>query len=197
MSYDIWEERRQSMGWYWARAYNTRFSAYIIYENLAADLSIAAANVNYSGNPETALKESFLRETAIAIELISKAALATKIHNGTSKSKRRKMPKTHDLFLLFDDLGIELTDDRQVFHLNRLTEILYWAGKYGAPNKGAPTNSRGKKYDEMIERACRTGAKIGDQYIPGIAGQRPDLPHGEGASCNAIATAPGSIFARP
>jgi hypothetical protein len=75
------------------------------------------------------------------------------------------MPNTHDLFALFADIGIELTTDRQVYFLDELTETLIWSGRYGAPAKGKPDSSRGKKYDAMIDKASWTDQKLGASVI--------------------------------
>ena len=149
-------ERREGYGWYLARGQNAKYSAEKVYQLYSES----------SGSARFALYEAFLREAALSIELISKAALSQHIRQGTTKSGLKKMPRTHNLFKIFHDLDVVLTTNRQAYFLDFLTETLIWSGRYGAPNEGKTTPiSRGKRYDSMISEATKTGQKIGSLEV--------------------------------
>lgn len=154
------------MGWYFSKALHTYYSAFVLSQLPNELLQKFAAEAPYGGSGyRTAISEAFRREAAISLELISKASLATHIREKSTQSGRTTMPNTHNLFELFADIGIELTTNRQVYFLDELTETLIWSGRYGAPAKGKPDHSRGKKYDAMIDKATWTDQKLGALVI--------------------------------
>lgn len=122
----IWDLRRKAPFHFLAKADNARMSAYFlshIEEKLADKL---VSEVGYGGSYRIALDEAFKREASIAVELILKAILCVKTKSAP--------PNTHDVYELWTLAGLPRLSDDDCFRLAEMTEILYWSGRYAAPN---------------------------------------------------------------
>jgi hypothetical protein len=80
----VHEKRRRAPLHFWAKAENARLVAYVLWlkDDPSERLSEAASNCGYRGTPSIAAHEGFLRESALALELIVKAVIAQKIEFG-------------------------------------------------------------------------------------------------------------------
>ena len=126
MPESIWEVRRKAPFHFLAKADNARMSAYVlshIGDDFAAKL---AADAGYDGAHDIALYGAFRREASISMELILKAILCVK-----SKSAP---PSTHDVYQLWSDCGLPKLPDDDLYRLTEIAEVLYWSGRYAAPN---------------------------------------------------------------
>ena len=121
----IWEKRRKAPFHFYAKASNARMSAYIlshIRENSYADLKSEAG---YGGDPAIALREGFLREASIALELILKAILCL---------KKNEAPRAiHDVYELWSEADLPKLSEEDSYRLAHMTQLLYWSGRYAAP----------------------------------------------------------------
>lgn len=122
----IWEIRRKAPFHFLAKADNARMSAYAlshIDDDFAAKLT---SDAGYNGAHSVAFDEAFRREASISIELILKAILCVK--------RKSAPPSTHDVYQLWSDSGLPKLPDDDLHRLAEMTEILYWSGRYAAPN---------------------------------------------------------------
>jgi HEPN domain len=126
MPESIWEMRRKAPFHFLAKADNARMSAYAlshIGDDFAAKLT---ADAGYNGSHSIAFGEAFRREASISIELILKAILCVK--------RKSAPPSTHDVYQLWTECGLPKLPDDDLYRLAEMTEILYWSGRYAAPN---------------------------------------------------------------
>lgn len=130
----IWDMRRKAPFHFLAKADNARMSAYVlshVAENSAADF---ASEAGYNGTANIALYEAFKREASIALELILKAILCVK--------NKVAPPATHDVYKLWSQACLPALSDDDYYRLVRMTQILYWSGRYAAP-----------KSDKLMEKS--------------------------------------------
>jgi hypothetical protein len=151
----IHERRRRAPLAYWAEADNARFAAYLLSREMPAGyLPEAAAHVSYYGTPSIAIGEAFMREAALAIELIVKATIAGKIERGEAPKHVVRVRPVHDVPTLWTDAGLPALsqDDRR--RLLLVKSLLTWSGRYAAPKKDEDV------YKEREEdEAIMTGGK--------------------------------------
>lgn len=143
----IWDLRRKAPFHFLAKADNARMSAYFlshIEEKLADKL---VSDVGYGGSYIIALDEAFKREASIAVELILKAILCVKTKSAP--------PNTHDVYELWTLAGLPKLSDDDCFRLAEMTEILYWSGRYAAPN----TDKAMKKVNDRFRKHQKTKSK--------------------------------------
>lgn len=122
----IWEKRRKAPFHFLAKADNARMSAYALFhidDDFAAKLT---SDARYNGAHSVAFGEAFRREASISMELILKAILCVK--------RMSAPPSTHDVYQLWSDSGLPKLPDDDLHRLAEMTEILYWSGRYAAPN---------------------------------------------------------------
>ncbi|OKL42905.1 hypothetical protein [Pseudovibrio exalbescens] len=133
MPNSIREMRRRAPLHYEAKADNARVVARIILDTSDAAQAQAASSIGYTGSTGIALRESFLRECSIALELVVKAVIAQKIEMKRSNKKVTTVPSSHDLVMLWATAGLpELSlEDRETLVIAR--RVLNWAGRYAAP----------------------------------------------------------------
>ena len=91
---------------------------------------MAAARSGYHGTPVIATGEAFLRESALALELIVKAVIAQKIEVGGGAEV---VPTTHDVPFLWGKAALPAlaVDDRR--RLLKAKSLLIWSSRYTAP----------------------------------------------------------------
>lgn len=144
MPESIWEMRRKAPFHFLAKADNARMSAYAlshIGDDFAAKLTVDAG---YNGAHGLAFYEAFRREASISMELILKAILCVK--------RKSAPPSTHDVYQLWSVCGLPKLLDDDLYRLAEMTEILYWSGRYAAPN----FDSNMIKADERFEKHQKT-----------------------------------------
>jgi hypothetical protein len=126
------EMRRKAPLGFWAKADNARFVACLLWQGGISDecLSGAATRSGYHGTPLIATSEAFLRESALALELIVKAVIAQKIEvDGGAKA----VPTIHDVPVLWGKAALPAlaVEDRR--RLLRVKSLLIWSSRYAAP----------------------------------------------------------------
>ncbi|WP_394199360.1 HEPN domain-containing protein [Litoreibacter albidus] len=139
----IWEIRRKAPFHFLAKADNARMSAYAL-SHIEGDFgSQLASDAGYNGALSIALGEAFRREASISLELILKAILCVK--------RKSAPPSTHDIYQLWSDADLPKLQDDDLHRLAEMTEILYWSGRYAAPNSDKNTikaDARFKKHQK-------------------------------------------------
>ena len=122
----IWDMRRKAPFHFLAKADNARMSAYVLSHSDRNSVGDLAATAEYGGDCGIALGEGFRREASISLELILKAILCVKT-KGTPSN-------IHDVYELWSRAGLPELSDDDYYRLAVMTEILYWSGRYAAPN---------------------------------------------------------------
>lgn len=142
----IWDIRRKAPFHFLAKASNARMSAYAL-SHIEDDFSAKLAlDAGYCDSINIALHEAFMRESAIAVELILKAILCV---------KEKKAPvKSHDVYDLWTKAGLPSPSDDDAYRLADMCETLYWAGRYAAP----ATDKHILRQDKRFERHQRTSS---------------------------------------
>lgn len=150
LSMSVHERRRRAPLHYWAKADNARFSAYVLWRARSEAQTNAKQVIGYGGSPEIALHETFLREAAIALELIIKAVIAQRIELGCAKAQVGTVRTIHDLPSLWADAELPTlpADDRH--RLSIAKSILIWSGRYVAPKKDIQYEQERKDHEEVV-----------------------------------------------
>ena len=156
----IHEMRRKAPLHFLAKADNARFAAYVVH-SLGNDAAIRfASDIDYGGTPSVGLYVSFLREAAIALELIVKAVIAQRIESGVSKATVTKVRATHDLLALWEDAGLQTLQKNDLSVLLDAKRVLYWSGRYAAPKSDKDSIKEEETEDSVVGR--RTGGTLAD-----------------------------------
>lgn len=130
---DVFEWRR--FGHWSSSAAKARFSAFLLW-NLRGDSRIGemADNCGHkSGDADLAVLESFRRESAIALELVVKAAIANNLQACGADSATEVIPATHDLPKLWKDAGLPDLPREDLYRLEQVKSVLLWSGRYATP----------------------------------------------------------------
>ncbi len=136
---------------HWARADNARFAAFALSRLPPEDLNRLQAALPYGGTPHIAIHEAFLREAALALELILKAVVAARIEGGTAPSRVVRVRLTHDVLKLWEeDAGLPELPREDRMTLAIAASILLWAGRYAAPAKDEVYEFETER-DELID----------------------------------------------
>ena len=152
------EMRRKSPLHFEAKADNARYAAYAMH-SLDKEVAVRFANdIDYGGTPSIALNESFLREAAIALELIVKAVIAQRIESRTSIATVTKVRATHDLLALWDDAGLQKLQENDLRVLLHAKQVLYWSGRYAATKTDNASIKEDDTEDRVVSR--RTGGNL-------------------------------------
>lgn len=134
--FSMFEIRCRAPLHYEARAKNARYVAYCLNQSCDDGWNEKAAEaIGYTGTPDIAKGESFLREASLSIELILKAVVARKIQLGKAPAHLKSVPMTHDVIRLWQAAGLPKVSDEDWHRLVRIKQILFWAGRYAAPVK--------------------------------------------------------------
>ncbi|MGI4748204.1 MAG: hypothetical protein ACRYFY_19485 [Janthinobacterium lividum] len=90
-------------------------------------------DASYSGGDTgLALSEGFHRESAVALELIIKAAIARQLElQGGTPAER--VPATHDIPKLWEQAQLPALDKADRYRLLLVRQTLMWSGRYGTP----------------------------------------------------------------
>jgi hypothetical protein len=146
-----YERRRRAPLAFRAKADNARFVAHLLWQEARkpplsswppwnrphADpsdaLSDAAFKSGYYGTPSVAAHEGFLRESALALELIVKAVIARKIELGCAPPCVVRVQPVHDLPRLWTDAGLPSLSRQDQRRLLLVKSLLTWSGRYAAP----------------------------------------------------------------
>lgn len=140
MPESIWDMRRKAPFHFLAKANNARMSAYVlshIDDNLANELASAA---RYGDDHSFALHEAFRREASISMELILKAILCVKTKSAP--------PAKHDVYEFWSKADLPKLSEDDSFRLAEMTEILYWSGRYAAPNSDKAMNKPNERFEK-------------------------------------------------
>lgn len=143
----IWQLRREASGHYLAKAWNSRFTTYLLSAQTNEGLAEAARNLGYSDTPEIASWEAMLREGALCIELVLKAVIAERIRR--KQSSVAKVPMSHALDRLWADAALEPLERADQLRLLKLKQILFWSGRYGAPRKDEDVGREQEEMDKL------------------------------------------------
>jgi hypothetical protein len=143
------ERRRRAPLAFRAKADNARFVAYLLWQEArkpplswpwnrphadpSETLSEAASKSGYYGTPSIAAHEGFLRESALALELIVKTVIAQKIELGCAPSGVVRVRPVHDLPRLWTDAGLPSLSREDQRRLLLVKWLLNWSGRYAAP----------------------------------------------------------------
>lgn len=140
--------RRRAPLHFWARANNARMSAFVLWKADRNAIGALAEEIGYSGATGIAVSESFDREASLAMELILKANMC--ILTG-------KAPEaSHDVYALWGKAKLPSLDDDDLWRLAKMTETLYWSGRYAAP-LSAKKNTQNRDRLERHRRSSRKG----------------------------------------
>jgi hypothetical protein len=105
--------------------------------------------------------DSFRREAALALELVTKAVIAQRMELGLSPSHIVRVRPTHDLPELWKDAGLPELSREDQHRLMIATSILYWSGRYAAP-KTDDVYDKEREREKGFENVV---GKLGDLQI--------------------------------
>jgi hypothetical protein len=166
MSISLLDLQRENPLQYEVRAYNARFSAFfawriwkdssVLWRADKDEVRSIADELGYDGVPSVALRETFERESAIALELMIKAVIVQRIQYGIGKSD--KLQSTHNLPKLWEDASLPKlnADGKRVLLLAK--RLLFWAGRYPAP-------IRDEDAEKELEELKRAPPSAGDDLL--------------------------------
>lgn len=132
---------------YWARSVNAFYTAYVLSKTSEKRARGFADQVGYGGTPRVALQEAFIREAAIALELIIKAILADQLPEG------QRIPKNHNLPLLWEQAKLRKPSAVDMYHLNYLAIVLKWSGRYPVAAGRAKYDADLREHDRLLKKA--------------------------------------------
>jgi hypothetical protein len=128
------EWRRLGVGHWKSRAENARLSACLLWQfQEREETAEAVAVCNYGGSPDIALYEGYLREPAVALELIVKAVIAQRMTARGADPSMEGVPTTHDLPVLWKEATLPVLEREDHLRLLLFKSVLLWAGRYATP----------------------------------------------------------------
>jgi len=153
------ERRRIAPAHWWGRAENARLSAAAMWQlqdggDFARTLS---ASVAYGGSPSIAYREAFMREAAIALELIIKAVIAQRLVTRCADPATEGVPPNHFLPTLWGMAGLMKLGREDRYRLLRFESVLIWSGRYAAPRTEKAWMETGKRKVHGTESASGQG----------------------------------------
>lgn len=156
---EINEERRRAPGHFAAKATNARLSAYVLWTASKKDQDDAVEATGYTGAPQIALHEGYLREAALALELILKAVVARRLELGIAMRHITSVRATHDLMSLWRDAELPPLSADDQYRMFVGKTILLWAGRYGAPKSNRDVIREQIERERLVGRS-RIDGKI-------------------------------------
>ena len=147
-------ERRSKAPLHWfKRANNARYSAFVLWKVFEDEEIIKrlAEECHYGDSPSVALDEAFLREAAVAIELIVKAVIAC---------KKLDIPNIHNLPILWEKAELPKLNKDDQLHLHYLKSVLVWSGRYPTPKKEADWHNEQRERDAILPSPTYSGLKL-------------------------------------
>lgn len=159
------DRRRLAPLHFFARAENARYSAFSLWTLWNSKVYPDVNKAGYDRSPDVALKEGWLRESSLALELVVKAVFAQREEG---KKEPKVVPAIHDVSRLWDEAKLPSLNEDDSTRLVEISMILKWAGRYAAPNKGCELRSelarrtipgrslppyRWEEFDSLYQRA--------------------------------------------
>ncbi|WP_250152630.1 hypothetical protein [Ancylobacter radicis] len=129
------ERRRQAPGHYYIRADNARYSSRVLSSLYPSSATTFARDVDFRGDPATALAAAARREMSLAIELIVKAVIAQRLENREHLAAS-SVPMTHNVPVLWRQARLPELEEADQRRLHAFGVIMTWAGRYAAPTPG-------------------------------------------------------------
>ncbi|MEA2343202.1 MAG: hypothetical protein QOF63_1371 [Thermoanaerobaculia bacterium] len=130
---DVFEWRR--FGHWESSAAKARFAAFVLWhiahDSRYAKLTHAAGHK--SDDAGLGLFEAFRRESAVALELVVKAVIASKLIARGADPSKEGVPATHDLPKLWSDAGLPPLEKEDKYRLQEVKSVLTWSGRYPTP----------------------------------------------------------------
>ena len=156
----IFEWRRLAVGHWASRAENARLSACFLWQSRQPEETAAAvALCDYGGSPEVALSESYMRESAIALELIIKAVIARRMTARGADPASEGVPTTHDLPALWKEAALPVLEREDQLRLLRFKSVLVWAGRYATPRSEKAWDEE-RREQRPFENPAPQGSKL-------------------------------------
>lgn len=130
---DVFEWRR--FGHWDTSSGKARFAAFALWQMFEASRSgdLAQACGHHGGDADLALLEAFRRESALALELVVKAVIASKLRARSADPATEGVPATHDLPKLWSTAGLPALPREDKYRLQLVKQILMWSGRYATP----------------------------------------------------------------
>jgi hypothetical protein len=125
------EWRRLGVGHWKSRAENARLSACFLWQFREREETAGAVAV--CGSPDIALYEGYLRESAVALELIVKAVIAQRMTARGADPSIEGVPAKHDLPVLWKVAALPVLEREDHLRLLLFKSVLLWAGRYATP----------------------------------------------------------------
>jgi hypothetical protein len=146
---DLFEWRR--LGHWDSAAAKARFAAYVLWR--MRDTSLHAEMVKECGHESDdaglALLEAFRRESAVALELVVKAVIASKLRAKGADPATEGVPATHDLPKLWQEAGLPALSGDDLYRLHLAKSVLMWAGRYATPRSVKAWEQENKEFDAL------------------------------------------------
>jgi hypothetical protein len=130
---DVFEWRR--FGHWESSAAKARFAAFVLW-HMADDsryVELAHAASHKSDDARLGLLEAFRRESAVALELVVKAVVASKLIARAADPSKEGVPATHDLPRLWSHAGLPALGNEDKYRLQLVKSVLMWSGRYPTP----------------------------------------------------------------
>ena len=109
--------------------------------------------------------EGFVREAALALELIVKAVIAQKLELQVAPEGVNAIRTTHDLPWLWKDAGLRTLSRKDQALLLAGKRILIWSGRYAAPKSDADLVREEEAYDALFPRTKGSIFSKPEDYI--------------------------------
>jgi hypothetical protein len=129
------ERRGRAPMHFWMTGRNAYFAAYALWTASQTDQSILADEIGYSDDPTSALRESFLREACICLELTVKAVIAQHLEMGIADEHVTRIRAIHRIPELWKDAQLPALADEDALTLVIAKWVLAWNGRCPTPNK--------------------------------------------------------------
>jgi hypothetical protein len=146
---DIFEWRK--FGHWDSSAAKARFAAYVLWcmQDISRHADLARECGHGSGDASLALSEAFRRESAIALELVVKAVIASKLRARSADPATEGVPATHDLPKLWQEAGLPALSSDDLYRLQLVKSVLMWAGRYATPRSVKAWEDENKEFDAL------------------------------------------------
>lgn len=156
---NVFEWRRY--GHWDSSAAKARFSAYVLWRMRDASLHSEFAQQcgHARGDAGLALLESFRRESAIALELVVKAVIASRLRARAADPAAEGVPATHDLPKLWQTAGLPSLSGDDLYRLHLAKSVLSWAGRYPTPRKVKAWEEENREF-EALENPQREASRF-------------------------------------
>lgn len=146
---DVFEWRR--FGHWQSMAVKARFAAYVLWRMRDNSLHTGMAQEcgHDSDDAGLALLEAFRRECAVALELVVKAVIASKLRARAADPATESVPATHDLPKLWQEADLPALSGDDLYRLHLVKSVLMWAGRYATPRTVKAWEQENKEFDAL------------------------------------------------